>query len=47
MAEPLTFIRTREREYTENVQCNVQYTLLLLYLILVMSYDAGLSGRAV
>jgi len=28
----------RERNYTVNVQCRVQYTLLLLYLMLVMSY---------
>jgi len=28
----------RERKYTVNVQCSVQYTLLLLYLMLVMSY---------
>jgi len=34
MSESLTFKRTRERErkYTLNVQCSVQYTLLLLYL---------------
>ena len=38
MSESLTFIHTRERKYTANVQCNVQYTLLLLYLMLVMSY---------
>jgi len=30
----------RERNYTVNVQCSVQYTLLLLYLMLVMSYSA-------
>ena len=28
----------RERKYTVNVQCSVQYTLLLLYLMLLMSY---------
>jgi hypothetical protein len=28
----------RERHYTVNVQCSVQYTLLLCYLMLVMSY---------
>ena len=28
----------RERKYTANVQCSVQYTLLLLYLMSVMSY---------
>jgi len=28
----------REREYTVNVQCSVEYTILLLYLMLVMSY---------
>jgi hypothetical protein len=32
--------RERERQYTVNVQCSVQYTLLLLYLMLVMSYCA-------
>jgi len=31
--------RKRERKYTVNVQCSVQYTLLLLNLILVMSYS--------
>ena len=30
----------RERKYIVNVQCGVQYTLLLLYLMLVMSYCA-------
>jgi hypothetical protein len=30
----------RERKYTVNVQRSVQYTLLLLYLMLVMSYCA-------
>jgi hypothetical protein len=30
--------RERERKYTENVQYSVQYTSLLLYLMLVMSY---------
>jgi len=29
--------RERERKYTINVQCSVQCTLLLLYLMLVMS----------
>ena len=33
----------RERKYTANVQCSVQYTLLLLYLMLVMSYLRNLS----
>ena len=28
----------RERKYTVNVQCSVQYTLLLFYFMLVMSY---------
>jgi len=32
--------RERERKYTVNVQCSVHYTLLLLYLMLVMSYCA-------
>ena len=32
--------REREREYTVNVQCNVQYNLLLFYLMLVLSYCA-------
>ena len=36
----LSYIRERERERknTVNVQCSVQYTLLLLHLMLVMSY---------
>ena len=29
----LSYVREREREYTVNVQCTVQYTLLLPYLI--------------
>jgi len=39
-SESITFIRTRERErkYTVNVQCSLQYTLLLLYSMLVMFY---------
>ena len=36
----LSYIRERERKYTVNVQCSVQYTLLLLYLIFVMLYCA-------
>jgi len=32
--------RERERKYTANVQCSVQYTLLLFYLMLIMSYCA-------
>jgi hypothetical protein len=36
----LSYVQEREREYTVNVQCSVQYTLLLFYLILVMSYCA-------
>ena len=36
----LSYVRERERKYTVNVQCSVQYTLLLLYLMLVMSYYA-------
>jgi len=32
--------RERERNYTVNVPCSVQYTLLLLYLMLIMSYCA-------
>jgi hypothetical protein len=36
-SESLTFIRTRERKYNVNVQCSVQYTSLLLYLMLVIS----------
>jgi len=39
MSESLTFI-VRERKYTVNVQCSVQYALLLLYLMLIMSYCA-------
>jgi hypothetical protein len=31
-------LRERERKYTVNVQCSVQYTVVLLYLMLVMSY---------
>ena len=38
-SETLTFIRTKDRESTL-VQCSVQYTLLLRYLMLVMSYCA-------
>jgi len=30
--------RERERKYTVNVQCSVQYALLLLYLMMIMSY---------
>jgi hypothetical protein len=35
----LSYKREREREknYTVNVQCSVQYTLLLLYLMLVIT----------
>jgi len=36
----LSYIGERERVSTLNVQCSVQYTLLLLYLMLVMSYSA-------
>jgi hypothetical protein len=36
----LLYIWQRDRKYTVNVQCSVQYTLLLLYLMLVMSYHA-------
>jgi hypothetical protein len=32
--------KERERKYTVNVQCSVHYTLLLFYLVLVMSYSA-------
>jgi hypothetical protein len=34
------YVRERERKYTINVQCSVQYTLLLIYLMLAMSYCA-------
>ena len=34
----LSYERDREGNYTANVQCSVQYTLLLLYLIMVMSH---------
>ena len=34
----LSYIRERERKYTVNVHCSVQYTLLLLYSMLVVSY---------
>jgi len=27
-----------ERQYTVNVECSVQYSLLLLYVMVVMSY---------
>jgi predicted transporter len=40
MSEFLTFIHTREGKYIVHVQCSVQYTLLLLDLMLVMSYCA-------
>jgi len=36
----LSYVRERERKYTVNVQCSVQYTLLLLYLMLITSYYA-------
>jgi len=36
----LSYVRERERKYTVNVQCSVQYILLLVYLMLVMSYCA-------
>ena len=41
MSESVTLIRRRERDrkYTVNVQCSVQYNLLL-YLMLVMSFCA-------
>jgi len=32
--------RERERKYTANVKCSLQYTLLLLYLMLIMFYCA-------
>jgi len=34
----LSYVQERERKYTVNVQCSVQYTLLLFYLMLVMPY---------
>jgi len=40
----LSYVRERERErekkYIANAQCRVQYTLLLPYLMLIMSYCA-------
>jgi len=36
----------RERKYTVNVQCSVQYTLVLLYLMLVISYLRNLSIKS-
>ena len=36
----LSYVRETERKYTVTVQCSVQYALLLLYLMLVMSYCA-------
>jgi len=39
----LSYVRERERgggEFTADVQCSAQYTLLFLYLMLVMSYCA-------
>ena len=36
----LSYLRRRERKYTVNVQCSVDYTLLLLYLMLLNSYCA-------
>jgi len=36
----LSYVRETERKYTVNVHCSVQYTILLLHLILVMSYCA-------
>ena len=37
MSDSLTLICMTDRKYTVNVQCSVQYTLLLLYLMLVIS----------
>jgi len=37
---PLLSNVKRERKYTVNVQCSVQYTLLLLYLMLIVFYCA-------
>jgi hypothetical protein len=38
----LSYVRQSEREreskYAATVQCSVQYTLLLLYLMMIMSY---------
>jgi len=39
----LSYVRDRERKDTVNVQCGVQYALLLLYLMLIMSYLRNLS----
>jgi hypothetical protein len=39
-SESYPYVCEREREYTVNIQCSVQYTLLLLYLMLVMAYCA-------
>ena len=36
----LSYVQETERKYTVNVQCSVQYTLLLLSLMLVMFYCA-------
>jgi len=36
----LSYILEKERKYTANVQCSVQYALLLLYLTLIMFYCA-------
>jgi len=33
----LSYVGEREKKYTVNVQCSVQYSLLLLYLMLVLS----------
>ena len=39
-SQDLLLSYVRERKYTANVHCSVQYTLLLLYLILIMFYCA-------
>jgi len=35
---PYFHMNERGKEYTVNVQCSVQYTVLLLHLMLVISY---------
>jgi hypothetical protein len=41
----LSYTLEGESKYTVNVQCSVQYTLLLLYLMLVMSYCAEINNQ--
>jgi hypothetical protein len=41
---PLFQAYEREKKYTVNVQCSVQYTLLLLYLCMLYEYHVVAFG---